>query len=394
MDGWSVAHRRAPAALAMAVAVVVGFFGAGVPVSPAGAALPPATADAVPFIGTFPVQCTMGNPSPGGVCASHHSYVGAVDIGMPVGTPVRAAGPGTVVFVNDTCSPGDSGCQGGAGRWVGVRHADGKVSRYLHLADATVSEDQVVARGAVLGTSGTTGNALVAHLHYDEQEPLFTRTEMGRMVACHGSNLVVYPDAWGHDEWRDVPYGSMLRNDGYGCLGDLFLDVPPGHGFFTEITWMAAEELTSGFPDGTFRPEASVTRQAISAWLHRLAGDPDGPFADPGFLDVPASHAFAREIWWMADTGRSTGYADSTYRPVSCVSRQATAAFLYREAGSPPGPFPDPGFSDVGPAHAFAVEIRWMAHAEVTGGFPDGTFRPGACVSRQAAAAFLHRLLG
>jgi hypothetical protein len=276
---------------------------------------------------------------------------------------------------------------------VGVEHPDGKVSRYLHLADASVSEGQVLDRGEVLGTSGITGNALVPHLHYDEQEPLFTRVEMGPMVACHGSNVVVYPDAWGYDDWDDVPYGSMLRNDGYGCLGDLFLDVPASHAFFTEISWMADEDLTSGYPDGTFRPSDTVTRQAMSAWLHRLAGAPVGPFADPGFSDVSPSHAFADEIWWMAETGRSTGYADDTYRPVGCVTRQATAAFLHREVGSP-GPHPDPGFSDVPPTHPFAAEIAWMAATDVAEGFPDGTFRPTACVSRQAAGAFLYRVFG
>lgn len=364
------------------------------PAARAGAAVPAATADAVPFIGTFPVQCTMGNPSPGGVCDHHHSYTGAVDLGLPVGTPARAAGPGAVVFVNNSCMNGDTGCEGGAGRWVGVEHPDGKVSRYLHLASASVTVGQVVARGTVVGASGTTGNAAVPHLHYDEQQPLFTRSVLGPMVACHGSSIVVYPDAWGYDEWEDVPYGSMLRNDGYGCLGDLFLDVPPSHAFFEEITWMADEDLTSGYVDGTFRPTESVTRQAISAWLYRMAASPPGPFADPGLADVPAGHAFVDEIWWMVATGRSTGYGDGTYRPVDCVTRQATAAFLYREVGSPVGTFPDPGFSDVPPTHPFATEIAWMVSQGIASGYSDGTFRPGTCVSRQAAAAFLFRLFG
>src|SRR5262245_5648950 len=134
-------------AVALALPVTVLMMASALVGAPAEAVVPLATADAVPFIGSFPVQCTMGNPSPGGVCANHHSYPGAIDIGLPVGTTVRAAGPGVVVYVNDTCAVGNTGCEGGAGRWVGVEHPDGKVSRYLHLADAQVAEDQVVTRG-------------------------------------------------------------------------------------------------------------------------------------------------------------------------------------------------------------------------------------------------------
>ena len=50
------------------------------------------------------------------------------------------------------------------------------------------------------------------------------------------------------------------------------------------------------------------------------------------------------------------------------------------------GPFPD-----VGASHPFATEIRNLANAGVTGGFPDATFRPGANVTRQSMAAFLNR---
>jgi hypothetical protein len=397
------ARRARRRALLVRIAVLVGGSGLAwapsawaqdAPPEPVGSAraAPLATADAVPYVGSFAVQCTMGNPSPGGVCDHHHSYTGAVDLGLPTGTTVRAAGPGKVVAVNNTCANGDSGCEGGAGRWVGVEHPDGKVSRYMHLTSASVSVGADVERGTVLGTSGTTGNAVVPHLHYDEQKPLFTRSVLGTMLACHGSSLVAYPAALGYEEWEDVPYGAIIRNDGYGCMGDLFVDVPADHAFFTEINWLVDEGLTSGYDDGTFRPETAVTRQAMSAWLHRRVGSPPGPFPDPGLADVPSGHAFDLEIWWMVATGRSGAYVDGTYRPAVCVSRQATAAFLYREHQSPPGPFPDPGFSDVGAGHPFATEIAWMVAEGIADGYPDGTFRPTTCVSRQAAAAFLYRM--
>jgi hypothetical protein len=346
----------------------------------------------VPFVGSHWVACTRSNPSPGGVCAHHHPYIGAVDFAMPVGAPVHASGPGEVVYVNDTCELGHTSCEGGAGRWVGVAHPDGRVSRYMHLEVVAVTTGQAISRGQYLGTGGETGNAVIPHLHYDEQKPLWTRTEMGELFACHGNTFVRYPQAAGYDHWDDVPYGTVVRNDGTGCAGDLFFDVGALSPFRAEIAWAVTGGVTTGFADGTFKPTGAVTRQAVAAWLHRLGGAPAGPFDDHGFVDVTAHNPFRVPIGWMADTGRATGFADGTFRPIDCVTRQAMVAFLHRELdGAISAPAPHAGFVDVGAGHPFAAEIDWAAQRGLVNGFDDGTFRPGDCVSRQAAAAFLFR---
>jgi hypothetical protein len=171
-----------------------------------------------------------------------------------------------------------------------------------------------------------------------------------------------------------------------------FRDVAPNATFFDEIEWMRAVGFTSGFPDGTFRPLDDVTRQAMAAFLFRASGSPSGPFSGPTFTDVQAGQAFAQEIAWMTSTGTARGYPDGTFRPLEPVTRQAMAAFLYRLAGAPPGPFPNPGFTDVAPTHPFATEIWWMANEGITTGFGDGSFGAARDVSRQAMAAFLERI--
>ena len=57
-----------------------------------------------------------------------------------------------------------------------------------------------------------------------------------------------------------------------------FADVGTGHAFFSEVEWMAAEQISTGYdgsPDPTYRPGEPVTRQAMSAFLHRLASVPN-----------------------------------------------------------------------------------------------------------------------
>ena len=110
-----------------------------------------------------------------------------------------------------------------------------------------------------------------------------------------------------------------------------FSDVPVDHPFFTEIEWLAQSGVTTGYPDGTFRPTAQVTRQATAAFFHRYSGAPAfDPPTTASFTDVPTTHPFFTEIEWLAQSGVTTGYPDGTFRPTAQVTRQATAAFFYR----------------------------------------------------------------
>jgi len=168
-----------------------------------------------------------------------------------------------------------------------------------------------------------------------------------------------------------------------------FQDVPYRHAFFEEIGWMLQAGLTDGYPGDVFRPGTAVSRQAMAAWLHRLDGAPAGPFGAGGLTDV-AGGAFANEIGWMVHVGAAAGFADRTFRPNQCMTRQALVAMLHRRAGAPSAPT---GLSvtDVSAGHPFRTAISWALATGTANGYPDGTFRPGECVSRQAAAAFLYR---
>jgi hypothetical protein len=171
-----------------------------------------------------------------------------------------------------------------------------------------------------------------------------------------------------------------------------FSDVGLTHPFWEDVEWAAAELITTGYDDGTYRPSAPVTRAAMAAFMYRVL-DPLDPAPDttPSFPDVGPGHPFYEEIELLADQGVLGGYDDGTFRPSAPVTRQSMAAFLFRLAGEPDGPFPDPGFADVSESHPFAEAIAWMAAAGVSEGYEDGTFRPATNVSRQAMSAFLRR---
>lgn len=166
------------------------------------------------------------------------------------------------------------------------------------------------------------------------------------------------------------------------------------------IGWMKARDISRGYEDGTYRPFESVSREAMAAFVYRLAGEPDytAP-AVSGFNDVGTGHLFYKEISWMKATGLSTGWIDGTYRPYDLVSREAMAAFMKRYAGTfcrlqGAADFTAPASPTFGDSRgsAFYKEIEWMRVAEVSTGWDDGTYRPFENVSREAMAAFMQRL--
>ncbi len=87
----------------------------------------------------------------------------AIDIGMPVGTPVLSALSGTVQATGNTDSA--PGCYS-FGKWVMVKHANGLSTLYSHLSTIGVSSGQAVTTGQVIGNSGMTGYATGPHLHF------------------------------------------------------------------------------------------------------------------------------------------------------------------------------------------------------------------------------------
>ncbi|MEU1895656.1 peptidoglycan DD-metalloendopeptidase family protein [Streptomyces pristinaespiralis] len=85
-------------------------------------------------------------------------YHTGIDFVVPVGSPIRSIGPGTVV----TAGPG-----GAYGNQVVIRHPDGMHSQYAHLSRLEVRAGQKVEGGTRIGLSGATGNVSGPHLHFE-----------------------------------------------------------------------------------------------------------------------------------------------------------------------------------------------------------------------------------
>ncbi len=171
-----------------------------------------------------------------------------------------------------------------------------------------------------------------------------------------------------------------------------FRDVPLGMQFEPDMRWLALRNVTTGWPDGTYRPWQPIARDAMAAFIYRLAGSPEWVAPEESlFSDVPPGTQFYPEITWLAATGITTGWSDGTFRPLDPVNRDAMAAYLYRLYGKPERKASPPVFSDINATTDFVDEIAWLADTGITTGWKDGTFRPVTPVNRDAMAAFMHR---
>lgn len=84
-----------------------------------------------------------------------------IDIGVPSGTPVRAAANGRVALIQGEAS------SGGYGNFICIQHAGALSTCYAHLMSFRVSMGQSVSQGQVIAISDCTGRCFGPHLHFE-----------------------------------------------------------------------------------------------------------------------------------------------------------------------------------------------------------------------------------
>lgn len=202
-----------------------------------------------------------------------------------------------------------------------------------------------------------------------------------------------YADAGTLPGDQDVFYGTRAQLT--AITYSAFPDVPPSSPFAADIAWLVTQGIAGGYPDGGYHPTDPVTRQAMAAFMYRYANPAATapPCTSAAFPDVPATSPYCAEIEWLVVHGIASGYRDGSFQPTAPVSRQAMAAFMFRLTGTGvAGQCATAPFNDVSAANPFCGYIEWLVTNNIASGYSDGGFHPAAAVSRQAMAAFLHRL--
>ena len=147
-----------------------------------------------------------------------------------------------------------------------------------------------------------------------------------------------------------------------------------------------------GYADGTFGPECNMTRAEVTTMFARLLTEQieaDKTYSST-FNDVAKGCWAANYIGYMQQFGIVTGYEDGSFRPDAPVTRAEFAAIASRFEKLTQG---SASFTDVPDTHWAVRYINFAATRGWVTGYEDGTFKPEHSITRAEVAAVTCRLL-
>lgn len=166
-----------------------------------------------------------------------------------------------------------------------------------------------------------------------------------------------------------------------------FNDVPSSHPNFKEINYLIEKGVIDN--GNHFGITDIVTREEVAVMVAKAAGL-DGTQRNTKFSDVPKSNLNSGYIQSAVEAGIINGYNDGTFKPQAKVTRGHMAAFISRAFDLPKG---NQTFKDVPMGHTAYEAVQQLVAAGITTGYDDGTFKPEANLTRAHISAFLARAI-
>ena len=147
-----------------------------------------------------------------------------------------------------------------------------------------------------------------------------------------------------------------------------------------------------GYPDGTVRPDGSITRaEATTIFFRLLTEESRSQFwaTENRYSDVSAGRWYNNAVSTMTRAGIVNGYPDGTFRPNAPITRAEMAKIIALFAKLEPSAerFPDTAGHWAEPYIRLAAGSGWIE------GYPDSTFRPDRAITRAETVTMIDRVL-
>jgi len=173
-------------------------------------------------------------------------------------------------------------------------------------------------------------------------------------------------------------------------------DVPSNYWAFHVITELGEKGIITGYPDGSFKPDGSITRAEFIAILGRALGWEEKT-GNPDFSDAAEIPDWARGyILTAVNKGVTVGYEDNTFRTNQPITRLETVIIIVRALGLGNGAA-KPGtlsFNDAAEIPDWAAnDIAVAVDQGITTGKPGNVFAPNNNTTRAEAASLIARML-
>ena len=158
--------------------------------------------------------------------------------------------------------------------------------------------------------------------------------------------------------------------------------------------WLETEEhnaYLSGYPDGTFGPDKNMTRAEVAQMFYALLEDKDVRVTR-SFSDVPEDAWYAKAVNTLTSLGMLGGYPDGTFRPDAPITRAEFTAVSLAFAYVPDNA--SCSYSDVNTSAWYYTYVAQATTYGWIGGYPNGTFRPNDSITRAEVCVIVNNMLG
>ena len=149
-----------------------------------------------------------------------------------------------------------------------------------------------------------------------------------------------------------------------------------------------------GYPDGHIKPQNNITRAEVATIFYRLLTDDARAYhksTDSGFSDVKPGDWYNTAVSTMVQAGILTGYGDGTFKPNANITRGEFATIAARFLSNPYST-KDRFYDTEG--HWAEVYINRAAEEGWINGYSDGTFKPDQAITRAEAVTLVNNVLG
>ncbi|MGI5948726.1 InlB B-repeat-containing protein [Peptoniphilus sp.] len=210
--------------------------------------------------------------------------------------------------------------------------------------------------------------------------------KLGTATADRDGDFTVYLD-------RALKYGEKIKveaKDGSRYSSSTTYTVK--YKDSTDVTSFVRPAYIKGYPDGTFKPGATITRaEAVKMFVGLINNGKDvAHSSNTGFSDAD-NMWYSSVIKYAVDKGYIKGYGDGTFKPNEEITRAEFAAMISK--------FVDKGYP--GSTNFKDIKGHWASDAisalygnKNIKGYPDGTFKPNSKLTRAEAVTILNSVFG
>ncbi|MEE0512024.1 MAG: S-layer homology domain-containing protein, partial [Peptococcaceae bacterium] len=186
------------------------------------------------------------------------------------------------------------------------------------------------------------------------------------------------------------PRGKVTITVTFKTIELPFIDVHPSDWFYDPVCYVYSQGLMTGTSATTFEPNTSLSRAMLVAVLHRLEGSPQASAGD--FTDVAEGDWYAQAVNWAASVGVVNGFDDGTFQPNAAITREQMAAILRNYAAYKGMDVTASGdlstYSDAASVSDWAKDsVEWAVGQGLISGITIDTLQPQGLSTRAQVAA-------